>query len=76
MNNARIALSAPVYFASGDVLDGTVLQSGTWVHAGTVSTTLEKAKALEAAGYADIVDVDGAPYVWGACCGGSSHNHG
>ena len=70
----QIKLSAPVYFAAGEALNGQTLAVAQWVRGGTTSVSDEKAQALERDGLADILSVDGERAVWGACCDGS-HDH-
>ncbi len=76
MKTAQINVSAPVYLAAGEYLDGVVLAAPQWVRSGTVTVELSRAEAFERDGYADIVLKDGQPYTWTACCSGTDHNHG
>jgi hypothetical protein len=69
MKTAQIKISAPVYFAAGEHLNGATLVAPAWVRSGDATVELEKAQALERDGFADIVSIDGAANVWGACCG-------
>ena len=72
----QIKLSAPVYFAAGETLNGQTLAAAQWVRDGTASVSYEKAQALERDGFADILSIDGAPFLWAACCASGSHDHG
>ncbi len=69
----QIKLSAPVYFAAGETLNGQALAAAQWVRGGTVSVSDEKAQALERDGLADILSIDGVAFHWGACCSGGDH---
>lgn len=51
-----------------------ILVNGEWVRSGEVSIPADEAKQHEALGLVDIVNIDGAPVVWGACCSGD-HPH-
>lgn len=72
----QIKLSAPVHFAAGEALNGQTLAVAQWVRGGTASVSDEKAQALERDGLADILSIDGAPFMWAACCASGSHDHG
>lgn len=74
MSTAQIKVTAPVYFAAGETLNGVALAAPQWVRSGAASVATEKAQALERDGYADILSVDGAPAVWPSCCSGG-HDH-
>ena len=74
MKTAKVSVTAPVYFAAGDWLDGSVLAAPQWVRSGVIEVSAERAADFSANGYADIVSVDGDPVTWGACCGGD-HDH-
>lgn len=46
-----------------------ILVDGAWKEVGDeVDIPHDEAVAHEKAGMVDIVSIDGAPYVWGACC--------
>ena len=74
MKTAQIKISAPVYFAAGEHLNGTTLAAPAWVRGGGATVEIQKAQALERDGFADIVSIDGEANVWGACCDGA-HDH-
>lgn len=74
MSTAEIHVSAPVYFSVGEFLNGRNLEAPEWVKSGRAIVSADKARALSQDGYADILSIDGRPYVWGACCSGD-HNH-
>ena len=70
----KIQLSAPVYFAAGESLNGVTMESSQWILSGTALVADEKALMLERDGLADVLEVDGKRAVWGACCDGK-HDH-
>lgn len=74
MKTAQIKISAPVYFAAGEHLNGATLTAPEWVRIGGATVEIQKAQALERDGFADIVSIDGEANVWGACCDGA-HDH-
>lgn len=53
------------------------LHDGAWIKAGPQPVEMDAAKAreYEAAGYVDVLSVDGQVEVWQACCNGD-HEHG
>ncbi len=71
----QIKLSAPVYFAVGEDLNGQTLAVAQWVRGGEAEVSIERAEALERDGYADILSKGGVPYRWSACCSGGDHDH-
>lgn len=74
MKKAIVNVTAPVYFAAGEWLNGVVLTGSCWVRSGTAEVSAERAAELSTQGYADVLSVDGADITWGACCGGA-HEH-
>lgn len=46
-----------------------ILVNGVWLKEGQHDIDDATADAEEKVGNVDIVSVDGAPVVWGACCG-------
>lgn len=74
MSIAQIKVTAPVYFAAGETLNGMALKAPQWVNSGVATVDTEKARRLERDGYADILSVDGAAVVWSSCCSGA-HDH-
>jgi hypothetical protein len=53
--------------ATVNVLHSVLTASG-WVHKGQAQMPLEDAQNYERRGQVEIVSVDGAPFVHGACC--------
>lgn len=55
-----------------------ILHNGDWIKAGPTPVPMDAAQAreFEAAGYVDVLSVDGKTEVWGACCAGGTHDHG
>lgn len=55
--------------ATVDVLHSFIAGDGEWRNAGgRCDLPLEEARGYEAAGYVDIILIDGEPEVWVACC--------
>ena len=52
-----------------------VLTASGWVHPGPAEMDADEARALESRGMVDVLEVDGKPEVWQACCNGE-HDHG
>ena len=63
--------------ASALVLHETII-GGVRVMPSTTPIEIDAAEArkLEAAGYVDVLSVDGQVEVWQPCCGGGEHSHG
>lgn len=51
-----------------------VLTTAGWVNPGPAEMDADEARALESRGMVDVLEVDGKPEVWQACCNGS-HDH-
>jgi hypothetical protein len=52
-----------------------ILVGETWHRSGQVELSDEQADDFERRGLVDIVDHDGSPVVWAACCDGGEHEH-
>jgi len=74
MRIATVQVAAPVRVPVGQYLNGVVLAAPEWARKGTHTMGADFAQQQDAAGMLEIESIDGAPVVWGACCGGD-HNH-
>lgn len=68
MKIAKCSVGAAIYVPAGEYLDGVTLTEPTWARPGEHTLEHEFAHAQEQNGYLEIIDVDGAPALWGACC--------
>lgn len=70
MKIAKCNIGSPVYVPAGEHLDGAVLESPAWARQGTHFLGHDFAHTQEAIGMLEIMEIDGAPVIWGACCAG------
>jgi hypothetical protein len=70
MKIALCNVGSPVYVPAGEYLDGAVLDAAQWARNGEHSLSSEFAHQQEQSGMLEIVNIDGAPVVWGSCCSG------
>lgn len=54
--------------AKCQVLHSFIADDGKWRNSGEIELTEAEARRREATGHVDILEVDGKPEVWGACC--------
>jgi hypothetical protein len=59
------------------VIHDFIAADGKWRFSKDGETTLPAAEAreLDGRGYVDLLEVDGEPVVWSACCSGGDHDH-
>lgn len=70
MKIAKCSVAAPVYVPSGEHLDGAILESPQWARQGEHYLSHDFAVTQEQNGLLEIIEVDGVPVLWGACCSG------
>lgn len=70
MKIAKCNVGSPVYVPAGEYLDGSVLAAPEWARQGEHTLGHAFAHEQEANGMLEIIDVDGAPVIWGSCCTG------
>ena len=75
MQIAKVNVAAPVYVPGGEYLDGAVLAEPAWARRGQHTMSAEFARTQDAAGMLEIESIDGAPFMWAACCASGSHDH-
>jgi len=71
MQIAKVNVAAPVYVPSGEYLDGAVLAEPAWARRGQHTMSAEFARTQDAAGMLEIESIDGAQFMWAACCSDS-----
>lgn len=74
MKIATVSVCAAIYVPTGEYLNSVVLDAPQWARPGLHTMGVEFAQKQDAAGMLEIESIDGAPVVWGACCGGA-HDH-
>lgn len=70
MKIAKCNVGSPVYVPAGEYLDGQSLEVGQYARQGEHFLAHDFAHVQEQNGNLEIVEVDGVPVVWGACCAG------